>query len=396
MTGEEMMRTIGTGFGNIRVIEQDGNVWFIAKDICDILEIRNIQQAVVFLERSESIIMGGLDRSGRRQSIECVNESGVYGLIAMSKKKGVSKFRQDFVNTVMPEIRGGDKGVVEQKQGSEKVCEVGQQSNSGQDQGIRIFENEEFGKVRVVEKDGEPWFYASDVAEALGYERPGNAINEHCRKACKISQLPKSGNRPPVNFNIIPEQDVYRLIMRSNLPSAGRFQDWVCEEVLPSIRKHGAYLSPDVLAQTIADPTYIIGIVTALKQEQDARKLAEQKIAIDAPSTKLGNAIRNSEDTISSYEMANLIGQAIKADFGNKRLCQYMRMNGYLHKHQRRGVNIISRKGIDAGLIEPSLETLQTGQQVFVPRFTGKGQEYFINKFLKMSGVELVRYLKLA
>lgn len=109
---------------------------------------------------------------------------------------------------------------------------------------IKIFDNREFGSVRVVNKDGEPWFVASDVAKALGYERPADAVNAHCKKVNKISQYCDSENRkqvPPVNFNIIPESDVYRLIMRSNLPSAEKFQDWVCEEVLPAIRKTGMY-----------------------------------------------------------------------------------------------------------------------------------------------------------
>lgn len=107
-------------------------------------------------------------------------------------------------------------------------------------EGIKIFERQEFGQVRVVDVNGEPWFVASDIAKALGYERPNDAVNTHCKKVNKFSygDMPQ-GAQP---YNIIPESDVYRLVMRSNLPDAERFQDWVVEEVLPSIRKTGGYV----------------------------------------------------------------------------------------------------------------------------------------------------------
>ena len=106
-------------------------------------------------------------------------------------------------------------------------------------EGIKIFERQEFGQVRVVDVNGEPWFVASDIAKALGYERPNDAVNTHCKKVNKFSygDMPQ-GAQP---YNIIPESDVYRLVMRSNLPDAERFQDWVVEEVLPSIRRAGGY-----------------------------------------------------------------------------------------------------------------------------------------------------------
>ena len=108
---------------------------------------------------------------------------------------------------------------------------------------LKIFEREEFGAIRaVVAEDGEPMFVATDVAKALGYSNPSEAVRDHCKKVNKIS-IAKSATP----YSIIPESDVYRLIMRSNLPTAEKFQDWVCEEVLPSIRKTGQYsvqLSP--------------------------------------------------------------------------------------------------------------------------------------------------------
>lgn len=98
---------------------------------------------------------------------------------------------------------------------------------------IKLFEKEEFGKVRVVMVGNDPWFYGTDVAKALGYENPARDVQRHCKKVNKFSPTESVGTP----YNIIPESDVYRLVMRSNLPNAEKFQDWVVEEVLPSIRK---------------------------------------------------------------------------------------------------------------------------------------------------------------
>jgi prophage antirepressor-like protein len=140
---------------------------------------------------------------------------------------------------------------------------------------VSVFENANFGQVRVVTgPDGEPWFVASDISKALGYERPANAVNVHCKKVNKISQRLESG-QPPVTFNIIPESDVYRLIMRSNLPNAEIFQDWVTDEVLPSIRKRGLYATDDMIESIVANPDLGIKLLQELKQERIAKAEAQ-------------------------------------------------------------------------------------------------------------------------
>ena len=122
---------------------------------------------------------------------------------------------------------------------------------------IRIFQNKAFGAVRVVEHNGAPWFVGNDVAKALGYERPNDAVNAHCKKINKFSY----GNSPQgaMPYNIIPESDVYRLVMRSNLPGAVEFQDWICEEVIPSL-------------PNFADP---VEAVRAWADEREAAQLAQ-------------------------------------------------------------------------------------------------------------------------
>lgn len=110
---------------------------------------------------------------------------------------------------------------------------------------ISLFSHATFGDVRVTDNNGEPWFIAKDIAERLGYLDTADAIRRHCKKSNKITHQGATPTTPPLNLLIIPESDVYRLVMRSQLPEAEKFQDWVCEEVLPAIRKNGAYAAKE-------------------------------------------------------------------------------------------------------------------------------------------------------
>lgn len=147
---------------------------------------------------------------------------------------------------------------------------------------MQIFEKAEFGKVRVVEHEGQPWFVASDVAKSLGYADPSRAVVEHCKKQVKSTKLVNNqyGNSTPLNQSIIPESDVYRLVMRSNLPSAKKFQDWVVEEVLPSIRKFGGYMAP----KPDDTPETILARAVLIAQDTIRRVEAERDEAIRTKS----------------------------------------------------------------------------------------------------------------
>ena len=138
--------------------------------------------------------------------------------------------------------------------------------------GLQIFTKREFGSVRVVEYEGEPWFVASDVAKALGYERPNDAVNAHCKKLNKFSYGKSPQGAMP--YNIIPESDVYRLVMRSNLPSAVEFQDWICEEVIPEIRRRGFY-GVNPIPPALPDFTNPVEAARAWADEREAAQLAQ-------------------------------------------------------------------------------------------------------------------------
>lgn len=145
---------------------------------------------------------------------------------------------------------------------------------------IQIFENSEFGKLDIlIDETNEVWFPATETAKMLGYKDATNAIKQHCRDgvvkhkgvSITVNQYGVETEQE-VEKNYISEPDLYRLVFRSKLPSAERFEKWVVKEVLPSIRKHGAYMTPQVIEEAILNPDTIIKLATALKSEQEKNK----------------------------------------------------------------------------------------------------------------------------
>lgn len=140
---------------------------------------------------------------------------------------------------------------------------------------LQIFKNEELGEVRVVTIEDEPWFVGKDVAELLGYEKPRNALATHVDEddALKWGITDSLGREQETT--VINESGLYSLVLSSKLPTAKKFKRWITGEVLPSIRKHGAYMTPETLEAAILNPDTMIQLCTALKEEQDKRKVLE-------------------------------------------------------------------------------------------------------------------------
>lgn len=134
---------------------------------------------------------------------------------------------------------------------------------------IEVFTKAEFGELRTVNVGDKIMFVASDVAKMLGYSNPRKAIIDHCKGVTKRDTLTNGGIQA---INFIPEGDVYRLITHSKLPAAEKFESWVFDEVLPSIRKHGAYMTEDTIKKVITEPDFIIKLATELKKEQEQNK----------------------------------------------------------------------------------------------------------------------------
>lgn len=240
---------------------------------------------------------------------------------------------------------------------------------------IKIFENQEFGKVRALEIDGKPYFCAADVAKALGYSNCNDAVIRHCRAIVKCD-TPISGKIQEVNY--IPEGDVYRLIVRSKLPSAEKFEKWVFDEVLPSIRQTGGYQMGMPQGKELLALAVLEAQKTIEAQNKDIERMKPKEIFADAVSA--------SHTTILIGELAKLLRQN-GIDIGAKRLFAWMRDNGYLVKRQGTDYNTPTQKSVDLGVLTTKETTVLhsdgSTKIVKTAKVTGKGQQYFINKFLK-------------
>ena len=142
---------------------------------------------------------------------------------------------------------------------------------------LKIFNSIEFGEIRTTEINGKPYFVANDVARALGYKRPADAVTAHCKGSVKHRYLTDGGEQ---ELKVIPEGDIYRLTVRSKLPSAEKFERWVFDEVIPSIHQYGAYMTEQTIEKALASPDFLIQLATKLKDEQTRRKEAEAEIRV--------------------------------------------------------------------------------------------------------------------
>ena len=152
---------------------------------------------------------------------------------------------------------------------------------------IQTFENKEFGKLEVLMLDGRPYFPATECARVLGYSNPHEAIRTHCKGVRKMLTPTKNQHGATVTqrINFIPEGDLYRLIIRSKLPAAVRFEAWVCDCVLPTIRKHGAYISPEVLERMQGDRAFADSLVQCLSAEQAKNSTLMETVEKMLPKT---------------------------------------------------------------------------------------------------------------
>lgn len=247
---------------------------------------------------------------------------------------------------------------------------------------LQIFNSPEFGDIRTVEIDGKPYFVGSDIAKALGYAIPHKAVQTHCKGVLKWNIPTSSGNQDVL---VIPEGDIYRLIIRSKLSSAERFERWVFDEVLPAIHHNGGYIMGQ---ENLSDSELMAkAILVAQKTIEHKNQIIEQqkaKIEADKPKTIFADAVSTSHTSILIGDLAKLICQN-GVQTGQKRLFQWMRENGYLMKTGA-SYNMPMQRYIEQGLFEVKESSVQNPDgSVRVTRttkVTGKGQLYFINKFL--------------
>ena len=247
---------------------------------------------------------------------------------------------------------------------------------------LQIFNNPEFGEIRTIEENGKTLFCGSDVAKALGYSNPRDALLRHCRGVAKHDTPTNSGVQ---SMSFIPEGDLYRLIANSKLPTAERFEMWVFDEVIPTIRKHGAYMTTSKLEEVMNDPDAWITMLTALKDEREARKALEVKTAADAPKVLFADAVTTSHTSILVGELAKIVKQN-GVDMGQNRLFEWLRSNGYLIRRQGTDYNMPTQRSMELGLFEikETAVTHSDGHTTVskTPKVTGKGQCYSIARLL--------------
>lgn len=244
--------------------------------------------------------------------------------------------------------------------------------------------------IRTLLIEDEPYFVGKDVAEVLGYKKTADAIRKHVRPKHKgVCELETPGGKQETT--IISEPGLYSLIMKSKAPQAEDFQDWVTEEVLPTIRKHGAYATETKLEEMLNDPQTMITTLQRLKEEQDARKALQVENDAMKPKALFADAVASSKTSILIGELAKLLKQN-GINTGQNRLFAWLRDNGYLISKRGTSYNMPTQKSVELGLFEIKETTINKPdghiQISKTPKVTGKGQQYFINKFLKKEGTK--------
>ena len=239
-------------------------------------------------------------------------------------------------------------------------------------------------QVRTVIIDNDPYFVGKDVATILGYKNTKDALLKHVDDEDKLgSRFATSGQNR--KMTVINESGLYSLILSSKLPSAKEFKHWVTSEVLPSIHKHGAYLTPDKIEEVLLNPDTLIKLATELKKEREGRVLAEQKIQQDRPKVLFADAVSASDTPILIGVLAKILKQN-GIEIGQNRLFAWLRDKGYLISRNGTDYNTPTQKSMELGLFKIKERTrVSSDGSVKITKtlmVTGKGQQYFVNKFL--------------
>ncbi len=249
---------------------------------------------------------------------------------------------------------------------------------------IQVFNNPEFGAVRAIEQNGEAWFVGRDVAEVLGYAKPQNAIATHVEPEDALKRGIVDNRGVTQETLLINESGVYSLILSSHMPKAKEFKHWVTADILPSIRKHGAYMTGEVIEKALLNPDFLLGLAGRLKEEQEKRIAAEKQIEADRPKVVFADAVAVADDSILIGELAKLIRQN-GIEIGQNRLFIWLRENGYLMKDGA-SRNLPTQKAMEMNLFKVKERVISNpdGSQLTTrtTKVTGRGQQYFINKFL--------------
>lgn len=239
--------------------------------------------------------------------------------------------------------------------------------------------------IRVILKDGQPWWVAKDVCEVLEFANHNETLKRLDGDEKGVSSIDTPGGEQ--EMLIVNEPGLYCLILGSRKPEAKVFKRWITHEVIPSIRKHGAYLTPEKIEEALLNPDVIIDLATKLKEERVKRVQAEKQLEESKPKVLFAEAVTVSSSSILIGELAKLIRQN-GIDIGQNRLFLWMRENGYLCKQKGENFNLPTQYAMDLGLFEIKKTVTNnpdgSSRVNRTPVVTGKGQIYFINKAVKV------------
>ena len=231
---------------------------------------------------------------------------------------------------------------------------------------MKTFESQEFGKVRVVEISGEPWLVGKDIAKALGYSNGRDAISKHVDADDKgVAKCDTLGGKQ--DLQVINESGMYSLVLSSKLPGARKFKRWITSEVLPSIRKHGAYMTPEKIEEVLLNPDVIIRLATELKEER-------QKVLELKPKADFYDTVASSVSLLSMADVAKVLDKGI----GRNRLFKLLRSRGILQ-----GNNVPYQRFVDAGYFKVVESSYMAGDNAVVSTVT----------YVKQKGVDYIRKL---
>lgn len=249
---------------------------------------------------------------------------------------------------------------------------------------LQIFDSPDFGQIRTIQQNGEPWFVGKDVADILGYQNGSRDVNRHVDEDDRQNYQNGTfeSNR---GLTIINESGLYSLILSSKMPKAKEFKRWVTSEVIPAIRKTGGYIvgSENMTDAEIMAKAVLVAQSTIRQRDQRIKEL-ESDVAAAKPKVLFADAVSASDSTILIGDLAKILKQN-GHPIGQKRLFNWMREQGYLIKRAGADYNSPTQRAMEMGLFKIK-ETAISHSDGHVSvskttKVTGKGQQYFINKF---------------
>ena len=357
--------TIFNHLGNdIRVMtDNQGEPWFVLNDICDALEIGNPRNVVGRLDMDDVRQTDVIDKVGRNQKTNIINEAGLYEVIIRSDKPEAKAFRRWVTSEVLPSIRKhGMYATPATIEGEQLMNDITIFNHLGND--IRV----------MTDNQGEPWFVLNDICDALEIGNPRNVVGrldmDDVRQTDVIDKVGRNQKT-----NIINEAGLYEVIIRSDKPEAKAFRRWVTSEVLPSIRKHGMYATPATIEDMIANPDMAIKLLMNLKEERAARAKAEAEIEAQRPVAALGKAIETADGDLTPSAFGKILSKTIKT-MGPNKFCKWLLDNNFAFRNGQgkiipmqdavnRGILILTERVDPAGKIRPQLLVTPAGQSYF-------------------------------